>query len=63
VRQVEENLPASRLGNRVEGVGSGRSPGHVKNNTCLYGNMSREKFVTFVRRGGGDALGGTGGTI
>jgi hypothetical protein len=48
VRQIQENLPASRLGNGVEGIGGGCSPGHEENNTCSYGNMSSEKFVTFV---------------
>ena len=35
VRQIEEDLPASRLGNGVKGIGGGCSPGHGREQYML----------------------------
>jgi hypothetical protein len=42
--EIGKDLPAAGLGNGVEGVGGSGCSCHERNNTYLYGNMSRKYF-------------------
>jgi len=43
-REIREDLPAAGFGYGIEGVGGCGGSCHERNNTFLYGNMSREYF-------------------